>query len=78
MDGKENNGSYLKTAFRIHGIEQRAVGRYLGVTQGLISMILNGDVILPLERELAMVTFLRKALQLKIDTEDTIKNGLHS
>ncbi len=78
MDAKETNGIYLKTAFRQHGIEQRAVGRYLGCTQGLISMILDGKVILPLERELAMLTFLRKALQLKIDTEETIKNGLSS
>ncbi len=78
MDAKENGGIYLKTAFRIHGIDQKAVGKYLGVTQGLISMILDEKVILPLERELAMLTFLGKALQLKIDTEDTIKNGLHN
>ncbi len=78
MDAKETNGIYLKTAFRIHGIDQKAVGKYLGVTQGLISMILDEKVVLPLQKEMAMLEFLMKALQLKIDTEVTIKNGLSS
>ena len=66
---------YLKHAFQTHGIQQKALAMYLGMTEARVSQMLNGTPGPTLETETLMVKFLFNVLDLKNDAEVSI-NGV--